>query len=171
MTRNFPCFRQILSALPGSKGRDVVEVVRVQTFVDAGRVAAIIPASGTRVMLLTSQPEGDTAQRLSGYGSLVEARHQMAAALKAVLDDPLGFDLFVMDCDGFGGMDGGEAAIAALIAHDARMRVMLVSRDFDVPAFPLGRRTAVCLPADASEDSFRRGFVHVLRDRAAVTYM
>ena len=143
----------------------------MQTFVEAGRVAATIPASGTRVMLLTDRPEGETAQRLSGFGSLVEVRRQIAAAVQAVLDDPLGFDLFVMDCDGFGGIDGGEAAIAALIAQDARMRVMLVSCDFDVPAFPLGRRSAVCLPAESSDDSFRRGFVHVLRDRAAVTYM
>ena len=143
----------------------------MQTFVEAGRVAATIPASGTRVMLLTDRPEGETAQRLSGFGSLVEVRLQIAAAVQAVLDDPLGFDLFVMDCDGFGGIDGGEAAIAALIAHEARMRVMLVSCDFDVPAFPLGRRSAVCLPAESSDDSFRRGFVHVLRDRADVTYM
>ena len=49
------------------------------------------------------------------------------------------------------------------------MRVMLVSRDFDVPAYPLGRRTAVCLPEDVSDASFRIGFDHVLRDRAALT--
>jgi hypothetical protein len=149
----------------------VVEDMRVQTYVEAGRGAARGPVSGTRVMLLTDRPEGDSARRLSGYGSLVEVQGQMARALRAVLDDPMGFDLFVMDCDAFGGIEGAERAIATLIAKDARMRVMLVSREFDEPAYPLGRRTAVCLPAEASDESFRRGFVHVLRDRAAVTFM
>ena len=60
-------------------------------------------------------------------------------------------------------------AISSLIAGDAKMRVMLVSREFDVPAYPLGRRTAVCLPEDVSDTSFRIGFDHVLRDRAAIT--
>lgn len=143
----------------------------MQTYVEVGRFAAMVPARGARVMLLTNQPEGETARRLSGFGSLVEVEGQMSRALAGVLDDPLGFDLFVMDCDGFGGIAAAEQAIATLIANDARMRVMLVSKEFDEPAYPLGRRTAVCLPAEASEESFRRGFVHVLRDRAAVTFM
>jgi hypothetical protein len=151
--------------------KGVVEDMRVQTFVEAGRGAATGPVRGTRVMLLTDRPEGESAQRLTRYGSLVEVEDRLAQALTTVLDDPMGFDLFVMDCDAFGGIEGAERAIATLIANDARMRVMLVSREFDVPAYPLGRRTAVCLPAETSEESFRRGFVHVLRDRAAVTMM
>ena len=91
--------------------------------------------------------------------------------MEAVLDDPLGYDLFVMDCDAFGGIAAAERAIATLIAAEARMRVMLVSREFDVPAYPLGRRTAVCLPDPVPEPGFRRGFDHVLRDRVPVTLM
>jgi hypothetical protein len=90
-------------------------------------------------------------------------------AVAAVLGDRFGYDLFVMDCDGFGGVAGAERAISALISGEAKMRVMLVSREFDVPVYPLGRRTAVCLPDDVSEASFRIGFDHVLRDRAAIT--
>ena len=81
----------------------------------------------------------------------------------------LNLRLFVMDCDAFGGIAGAEQAISTLIAGEAKMRVMLVSREFDVPAYPLGRRTAVCLPEDVSDTSFRIGFDHVLRDRAAIT--
>lgn len=126
---------------------------------------------GVRVMLLTDQPEGATAQRLMSYGSIVDVVPEFYAALAGILDDPMGYDLFVMDCDAFGGVEGAERAIATLIAGDAKMRVMLVSQEFDVAVYPLGRRTAVCLPDTVGEASFRIGFDHVLRDRAAITLM
>ena len=120
---------------------------------------------GVRVMVLTDRPEGETASRLASYGSLVETRPALPAALSRLLEDRIGYDLFVMDCDAFGGVSAAEQAIAALIAADARMRVMLVSAEFDTPAYPLGRRTAVCLPEDVTDSAFRQGFDHVLRDR------
>ena len=130
---------------------------------DRHRVSHNTPA--LRVMLLTDHPDGLTAHRLAGCGSLVETADELFTALSAILDDPIGFDLFVMDCDGFGGIDGAERAVAALIAAEARMRVMLVSREFDEPAYPLGRRSAVCLPETASDMAFLKGLDHVLRDR------
>lgn len=128
-------------------------------------------APGVRVLLLTDQTEGATARRLAQYGSLLDIETTFDTALNTLLGDPLGYDLFVMDCDGFGGVAAAERAIATLIAADARMRVMLVSCEFDEPAYPLGRRAAVCLPEVISEEAFRFGFDHVLRDRATVTYM
>jgi hypothetical protein len=148
-----------------------VEAERVQTLIGTGHKAIAAHTLGVRVMLLTDEADGQTAQRLASYGSLLDVEEAFDAALSGLLEDPLGYDLFVMDCDGFGGMDAAERAVASLIAADARMRVMLVSQDFDVPAYPLGRRTAVCLPAAVADDAFRRGFDHVLRDRAAVTMM
>jgi hypothetical protein len=142
--------------------------VRVQTFIQTGRQQVQPHTLGVRVMLLTDQGHGLTARRLTQYGSVVDVAEDLEDAVSTILDDPMGYDLFVMECDGFGGIAGAEQAIAALIAGDAKMRVMLVSREFDVPAYPLGRRTAVCLPEDVSEASFRIGFDHVLRDRAAL---
>ena len=124
---------------------------------------------GVRVLLLTGHADGATSQRLASYGSLVDTHDDLDDAVGAVLNDRFGYDLFVMDCDGFGGITGAERAISALISGEAKMRVMLVSREFDIPVYPLGRRTAVCLPDDVSEASFRIGFDHVLRDRAAIT--
>jgi hypothetical protein len=124
---------------------------------------------GVRVLLLTGHADGATGQRLASYGSLVDTHDDLDDAVGAVLNDRFGYDLFVMDCDGFGGITGAERAISALISGEAKMRVMLVSREFDIPVYPLGRRTAVCLPEDVSDASFRIGFDHVLRDRAAVT--
>jgi hypothetical protein len=145
--------------------------MRLQTFIGTDSTAAGAQPSGVRVLLLTDRPDGATARRLAGFGSLVEVEDSFDGALYTLIDDPLGYDLLVMDCDGFGGVDAGERAIAFLIAAGARMRVMLISREFDVPAYPLGRRTAVCLPAAAADAAFRRGFDHVLRDMTAATVM
>ncbi len=141
----------------------------MQTFIQADRQQVQPHTLGVRVMLLTDHGHGQTARRLADLGSAIDIADDLAEAVSAILDDPFGYDLFVMECDGYGGIAGAEQAIAALIAGDARMRVMLVSREFDVPAYPLGRRTAVCLPEDVSEASFRIGFDHVLRDRAVMT--
>lgn len=141
----------------------------MQTFIQTGRHQVQPHTLGVRVMLLTDDAESRTAKRLATFGSVVDVADDLEAAVAAILDDPFGYDLFVMDCDGFGGVLGAEQAISSLIAGEAKMRVILVSREFDVPAYPLGRRTAVCLPDDVSDTSFRIGFDHVLRDRAALT--
>jgi hypothetical protein len=143
--------------------------VRVQTFIQTDRQQVQPHTLGVRVMLLTDVAEGRTGQRLAALGSVIDVADDLDDAVSTILDDPFGYDLFVMDCDGFGGIAGAEQAISTLIAGAAKMRVMLVSREFDVPAYPLGRRTAVCLPEDVSDTSFRIGFDHVLRDRAALT--
>jgi hypothetical protein len=126
---------------------------------------------GLRVMLLTDSLDGMSALRLAEYGSAVDVRHDVDIALFGMLNDPFGYDLFVMDCDRTVGIDGAEAAIASLIAADARMRVILVSKEFDEPVYPFGRRAAVCLPASVPDDGFRRGLDHVLRDRESVVIM
>lgn len=141
----------------------------MQTFIQTGRQRVSLHTLGVRVMLLTDDPDSRTGKRLADYGSVVDVVVELEDAVAAILDDPFGYDLFVMECDGFGGISGAEQAVSLLIAGEAKMRVILVSREFDVPAYPLGRRTAVCLPEDVSDASFRIGFDHVLRDRAALT--
>ena len=141
----------------------------MQTFIQTNRQPVQPHTLGVRVMLLTDQTDGRTAQRLADYGSVLDLSEDLDEAIAGILEDPFGYDLFVMECDGFGGIAGAEQAISTLIAGAAKMRVMLISREFDVPAYPLGRRTAVCLPEDVSDASFRIGFGHVLRDRAVMT--
>jgi hypothetical protein len=141
----------------------------VQTFFQADHQPVRPHTLGVRVLLLSDRANGPTSQRLTDYGSVVDLADTLEDAVSLILEDPLGYDLFVMDCDGFGGIPAAEQAISSLISGKARIRVMLVSREFDVPTYPLGRRTAVCLPDDVSEASFRIGFDHVFRDRVSVT--
>ena len=141
----------------------------MQTFIQSVRQPVQPHKLKVRVMFLTNQTEGRNGQRLADYGSVIDVADDLEDAVSTILDDPFGYDLFVMECDGFGGIHGAERAISSLIAGSAKMRVILISSEFDVPAYPLGRRTAVCLPDDVSDASFRIGFDHVLRDRVAIT--
>jgi len=143
----------------------------MQTLSRSGHRVSPCQPAGVRILLLTARPEGESARRLAGYGACVEVRTARQSALAELVRDRVGFDLFVMDCDGFGGMAAGEQAVAALVAAEARMRVILVSADFDGPAYPMGLRSVVCLPDRASAAEFRRGFDHALRDRPNVTMM
>jgi hypothetical protein len=151
-------------------GRGVLEEELMQTAVGPGS-RAFPTQMGIRVLLLSDSEDGTTACRLVDCGSHVEVEDALDAALRRLCRDPIGYDLFVMDCDGYGGLTGGERAVSSLIAAAAKMRVMLVSRDFDVPALPCGRRSAVCLPVSADDEDFRLGYQHVLRDRLPVPVM
>ena len=143
----------------------------MQTVVGSGSKALSAPQMAVRVLLLSDVEGGRTARRLARCGSHVDVEETLDIALTRLRQDPMGYDLFVMDCDGYGGISGGERAVSSLIAAEAKMRVMLVSRDFDEPALPFGRRTAVCLPVAAGDADFRKGFDHVLRDRVPAPLM
>ena len=143
----------------------------MQTATRSRSTAFSAQAMGVRVLLLSGIRGGGTACRLVRCGSHVDVAETLELAMDRLCSDRMGYDLFVMDCDGYGGIAGGERAVASLIAAEARMRVMLVSRDFDEPSLPFGRRTAVCLPAAIGEDDFRRGLDHALRDRLPVIVM
>jgi hypothetical protein len=143
----------------------------MQTVIGSGSKAFSAHSMGVRVLLLSDVRGGRTAHRLARCGSHVDVEETLDLALTRLRHDPMGYDLFVMDCDGYGGISGGEHAVSSLISAEAKMRVMLVSRDFEEPALPFGRRTAVCLPVAAGDEDFRRGFDHVLRDRVPAAVM
>lgn len=143
----------------------------MQTVIGSGSKVFSTQQLGVRVLLLSDVEGGRTARRLARCGSHVDVEETLDFALTRLREDPMGYDLFVMDCDSYGGISGAEQAVSSLIAAEAKMRVMLVSREFDAPALPFGRRTAVCLPVAAGDDDFRKGFDHVLRDRVPAPVM
>jgi hypothetical protein len=148
-----------------------MEARNVQIYARTDGQVAAHRGPAVRVMLLTDRPDGVTARRLVSYGSLVDVEERLEDAVAGIVGDAIGYDLFVMDCDAFGGLAGAENAVASLISAQARMRIMLISGDFDVPAYPMGLRSAVSLPETTPEPLFRRGYDHALRDRNAVRIM
>ena len=128
--------------------------------------AAALPVGwGVRVLLLTAEQRSPLQDRIAGLGGMIDLETEVYAALSAMIDDPMGYGLFVMDCDGLGGIEAGQRAAATLAAVHSRVPVILVSKDHAAQVFPQERDAPVCLRAPLSAVSLRVGFEHALRDR------
>ncbi len=123
---------------------------------------------GIRVLLLSGEGEsGLTSRRLASLGGQVEVEAELFAALSAVIDDPAGYALFVLDCDGanVGGLEAGRRAVQMLGDVAERVPVILVSRDCGEQRFPNDRSQPTVLRAPLTSVSLRVGFEHALHDR------
>ncbi len=120
---------------------------------------------GVRVLFLTADQDSPLEARIAGLGGAVEIETEVYSALAAMIDDPMGYGLFVMDCDGLGGIEAGERAAITLAAVKSRVPVILISKDHGAQVFPQEKEAAVRLRAPLSAVSLRVGFEHALRDR------
>jgi hypothetical protein len=120
-----------------------------------------------RVLVLAAS-EGDAlVPRVAALGGPVEVETELYAALAALIDDPSGYGLFVMDCDAFGGAEAAALARRTLAAVQSRVPVILLCAAHARHDFPQERAVPVTLRAPVSAVSLRVGFEHALRDRLA----
>jgi hypothetical protein len=123
---------------------------------------------GVRVMLLSpsgGEGPGRVADRIAGLGGVVEVETDLYAAIETLTEDATGYGLFVMECDGFGGVQAGRNAVSMLGRVVERMPVMLVSSEVAVQTFPEQPNAPVLLRAPLSSVALRVGFEHALRER------
>ena len=120
---------------------------------------------GVRVLMLADGVDRGAEERLVGLGGKVDTEAELYTALAAMMDDPLGYGLFVMDTDAFGGIEAGLRAFQMLRAADVRIPVILVGRDCGRQVFPEERSAPILLQAPVSMVSLRVGFEHALHDR------
>lgn len=120
---------------------------------------------GVRVLMLADGVDRGAKERLVGLGGKVDTETELYTALAAMMDDPLGYGLFVMDTDAFGGIEAGLRAFQMLRAADVRIPVILVGRDCGRQVFPEERSAPILLQAPVSMVSLRVGFEHALHDR------
>jgi hypothetical protein len=118
-----------------------------------------------RVLLLADGSDHMAEDRLMGLGGVVDTETEMYSALAAMIDDPQGYGLFVMETDAFGGVEAGLRAFSMLRASDVRVPVILVGRDCGKQIFPEERSAPILLRAPLSMVSLRVGFEHALHDR------
>ena len=123
---------------------------------------------GVRVLLLSSEGEaGLTRRRLAGLGGKVDVVDELFTALSELIDDPTGYGLFVVDCDGanVGGLEAARRAVQMLGEGAERVPVILVSHECGEQRFPNDRSTPTVLRAPLTSVSLRVGFEHALHDR------
>jgi hypothetical protein len=137
----------------------------VQHFRVVNNESAPVIGRGVRVLLLTDGSDSAAEERLAALGGQVDTETEMYSALAAMIDDPLGYGLFVMDTDAFGGLDAGLRAFTMLRASEVRVPVILVGRDCGNQVFPEERSAPIMLAAPLSMVSLRVGFEHALHDR------
>ena len=124
---------------------------------------------GIRALLVSSEGlDNPIRHRLAGLGSLVEATDDLFIGLEAVLEDPAGYGLLVIDCDVIGGIDAGHRAFMMLGEMSRRVPVILISSECKGQHFPEDRSAPVTLRAPLSMVSMRVGFEHALRERLLV---
>lgn len=120
---------------------------------------------GVRVLLLASGDDGVLASRIAGFGGRVDVETELYAGLSAVIDDPAGWSLFVVDCDAFGGLEAVRRATSMLGAASERLSILLISSECERQIFPEDRHSPIILRGPVSPVSLRVGFEHALRDR------
>ncbi|GHC23837.1 MULTISPECIES: hypothetical protein [Gemmobacter] len=124
---------------------------------------------GVRVLLLADPMSNRTEEimrRVAGFGGLVEEQHELFAAMSALLDDPAGYGMLMMDCDVFGGLEAGRRALSLLRGSGLRIPAILLSSEVKGgQTFPEDRMEPILLRAPVSAVSLRVGFEHALRER------
>ncbi|MGA0540136.1 hypothetical protein [Neotabrizicola sp. VNH66] len=137
----------------------------MQAFHDFDRSSALPVGWGVRILALTASASDPVINRLAALGGPVEVETELYAALAALIDDPSGYGLFVMQCDDLGGAETGRLAMQTLAAVGSRVPVILISAEHRLQDFPFSRDEPVCLRAPLSAVSLRVGFEHALRGR------
>ncbi|MCF1708636.1 hypothetical protein L0V05_07375 [Tabrizicola sp. J26] len=120
---------------------------------------------GARVLLLAPAENEALFRRIAGLGGRVDHEVELYSALDAVISDPADWDLFVMDCDAFGGIEAGRRAFAMLGMVAERMPMILTSASCQTQEFPADRRAPILLRAPATVTSLRVGMEHALHSR------
>lgn len=124
---------------------------------------------GVRMMVVGEERNDSPLQkRLAGLGGRLEVSDELFVGISAVIDDPAGYGLCVIDCDTIGGLAAGRRAHALLAEVALRVPVILVSSECNSQEFPEERGQPVVLRGPVSGVAMRVGFEHALRDRLAM---
>lgn len=108
---------------------------------------------GLSVMVLgpvQSDGLGRAADRIAELGGVIEHQAELFTALSAMIDDPAGYGLFVMECDSYGGLAAGRTACAMLGSLTTRIPVILITGETGESAIPELRQDPIVLPAPLS---------------------
>lgn len=139
--------------------------VAMQVFRPIDYVPATLVGRGFKVMLAGADDSSPVATKLARLGGEVEAEVEGFMALGAVMDDPQGYGLFVINADGVGGDEPAQRLCALLKGAYPRLPVIIVGGSCDEQRFPEEIVEPVRLRTPLSSVSLRVGFEHAMRER------
>ena len=123
---------------------------------------------GVRVLLLSAAEvatDSRVAIRIAGLGGDIEIESEAFAALDAMIGDKIGYGLFVIECDAFGGLEVGRNLVSMLHKGGVCVPAILVSSECQEQEFPNDSHIPIVLRAPVSAVALRVGFEHAMRDR------
>ena len=124
-----------------------------------------------RVMLVRGEAMGQgMLNRLMLLGGSIDDNSDLFTGLEAVIDDPVGYGLLVVDCDHIGGLEAGRRAHMLMGEAIHRVPVILVSSECKTQEFPEDGGKPVVLRAPVTTLSMRMGFEHALRHRYPLSF-
>ncbi len=140
----------------------------MQVFRQNNADGASIVGWGVRVLLLS--PAEDVTQtvagmRIAGLGGSVELENEAFAALDTLILEETGYGLLMIECDSFGGLEGGRNLVSMLHKGGVSIPVILVTSDCAEQVFPYDFNGPIVLRAPVSAVGLRVGFEHAMRDR------
>ena len=139
--------------------------VKMQVFRPIDYLPATLVGRGFRVMLAGADANSAVAGKLARVGGEVEAEPEGFMALGAVMDDPQGYGLFVINSDGVGGEEAALRLCSLLKGAYPRLPVIIVGVDNGEQTFPEEVIEPVRLRVPLSSVALRVGFEHAMRER------
>ncbi|MFM2390724.1 MAG: hypothetical protein RLZZ437_2279 [Pseudomonadota bacterium] len=144
---------------------NVEQGAQMQVFRPIDYVPATLVGRGFKVMLAGADAQSTVAGKLARLGGEVEAEVEGFMALGAVMDDPQGYGLFVINTEGVGGDEAAQRICALLKGAYPRLPVIIVGGQSAEQTFPEEVVEPVRLRAPVSAVSLRVGFEHAMRER------
>lgn len=120
---------------------------------------------------LAAAPGADsqTMRKLRRLMSHVEPFDQMYDVVAALIDDPSAFDIAVIECDDFGGIELCRRACAMLREAQVKVPVILLSHDVEEQLFPSSWHEPIVLRAPLTSVALRVALEQAFQGRLVAT--
>lgn len=121
---------------------------------------------GVRTLVVSASDRcHDLVARISGLGTAVDIETDIYRAIERVTDDLGAFNICMVDCDSFGGLEVGRRFVHFLGEAISYLPIILLSRDVPTQYFSEHHTEPSVLRLPLSPVSARVGFEHSLRER------
>lgn len=120
------------------------------------------------VQIVTADRNSAISSHIAALGGRIEYVDELYSGLEAIINDPNGYSLCVIDCDSTGGLLVARSATKMLFDSLQRVPIVLISTECRQSEFPDLRGRPVVLRGPVGKSTLRLGLEHALRDKIAI---